>query len=124
VRKTICLELHWARMPEKVLCVAIFSIKSIYIKINYFECKQCRRNSLYLFYFLSFFMQLITVDQLKMAAESKTRHRQMLEQIKQQRLRALQQLEQKIDKIRLEETMLQKQIRQLQQQTIQEALCR
>lgn len=75
-------------------------------------------------YFLLFFMQLISVDELKMAAEAKTRHRQMLEQIKQQRLRALQQLEQKIDKIRLEETLLQKQIRQLQQQTIQEALYR
>lgn len=67
-------------------------------------------------------MQLFSIDQLKQAVEAKVRHRRMLEQIKQQRQRALQQLEKQIDKLRLEENLLQKEIRQQQQETIQQAL--
>ncbi len=67
-------------------------------------------------------MQLFSIDQLKEAVEAKSRHRNMLEQIRQQRHRALQQLDKKIDKLRLEESLLQKEIRQQQQDTIQEAL--
>lgn len=67
-------------------------------------------------------MQLISIDQVKKAAEAKARHRQMLEKIKQQRLRAIEQLEQKIDEIRLEESLMQQEIRQLQQQSRQDQL--
>lgn len=69
-----------------------------------------------------YLMQIFSIDQLKEAAEAKIRHRHMLEQIRQQRQRALQQLEKKIDKLRLEESMLQKEIRQQQQETVQQAL--
>lgn len=65
-------------------------------------------------------MQLISIDQVKKAVEAKARHRQMLEQIKQQRLRALLQLEQKIDELHQEESILQKEMRQLKEQTMQE----
>ena len=69
-----------------------------------------------------YLMQLFSIDQLKEAVEAKSRHRHMLEQIRQQRHRALQQLEKKIDKLRLEESLLQKEIRQQQQETMQQAL--
>ena len=67
-------------------------------------------------------MQLFSIDELKQAIEAKARHRRMLEQIKQQRQRAIQQLEDQIDKLLLEEKSLQKEIRQQQQETIKQAL--
>jgi hypothetical protein len=67
-------------------------------------------------------MQIFSIDQLKEAIEAKARHRRMLEQIKQRRLRAIQQLDKEINKLRLEESLLQQDMRQQQQENIKQAL--
>ncbi|WP_224995292.1 hypothetical protein [Cesiribacter sp. SM1] len=67
-------------------------------------------------------MQIFSIDQLKEAIEAKARHRRMLEQIKQRRLRAIQQLDKEINKLRLEESLLQQDMRKQQQENIKQAL--
>ncbi|AHM60347.1 hypothetical protein D770_10450 [Flammeovirgaceae bacterium 311] len=67
-------------------------------------------------------MQIFSIDQLKEAIEAKARHRRMLEQIKQRRLRAIQQLDKEINKLRLEESLLQQDMRLQQQENIKQAL--
>ncbi|EMR02087.1 Clp protease/crotonase-like domain-containing protein [Cesiribacter andamanensis] len=64
----------------------------------------------------------LSIEHLKQAAEEKARERRHFEQIKQQRMRSLQHLDKQIDRLRLEEALLQGEIRYRQQSTIQEAL--
>jgi isochorismate synthase EntC len=64
----------------------------------------------------------LSIEHLKQAAEAKARERQHFEQIRLQRLRTLQHLNKQIDRLLLEEALLQGEIRHLQQTNIQQAL--
>ena len=57
-------------------------------------------------------MSYVSVEQLKEALDAKVRHRRMLEQIKDRRQRAIEQIDDQISKLKHEESLLQEEIRQ------------